>query len=272
MRPICTLAGMVLCAAANIAVAATERATYTFANTLFALEAAAPALVASDPLGQNAFETVNVLGQERSAYRWTGNAFPLQDQGGLTLDTTGLIPAHSYSVSMVFQFDEPVVPENSPTLGVYRRIIDVQDRSSDNGFYVDPNNLLNVYPNTISGTTAWTNDTFHHVVLTNENTTIKVYLNGLLEFTVDSDLMQVSNDANVMHFFLDNIVGGGEGEYSNGRVALIRLYDGVLTGSEVSQIAADPFQALPVPEPETYALMLAGLVWVGFAAHRRRRS
>lgn len=32
------------------------------------------------------------------------------------------------------------------------------------------------------------------------------------------------------------------------------------------------FTALPVPEPETYALMLAGLAAIGFAARRPRRS
>lgn len=35
--------------------------------------------------------------------------------------------------------------------------------------------------------------------------------------------------------------------------------------------AIGTFTALPVPEPETYALMLAGLGAIGFAARRRRR-
>lgn len=273
MRPIHQLTGLAVLLIANVAIAATERATYTFADTLSALEAGAPALIAADPLEQNTFETVSVFGQDRRVYRWIGNASASEQQGGLTLNTTGLIPANQYSLSMVFQFDEPPSSENNPAPSIYRRIVDVQDRTSDNGFYVDPNNRLNVYPDEAAGSTAWTNDTFHHVVLTNASTSmINVYLNGTLEFSVASDVMHVSNDGNLMHFFLDNVIGGGEGEYSNGRVALIRLYDGVLTGSEVSQIAADPFQALPVPEPETHALMLAGLGLIGYAAYRRRRS
>ena len=266
MRPIFTLPGLAMLMVAHVAVAATERATYTFAGTLSALEAGAPALLATDPLEQNGFETTSLYGQERNIYRWAGNASSAV-QGGLTLDTTNLIPADHYSLSMVFELTDAA--DN------WRRIVDVQDRASDNGLYVHPTNVLNVYPLGDVGTSAWTNDTFHHVVLTNSSTsptsTVKVYLDGVLEFTVETDVMQVSNSANLMHFFLDNIDGSGPNEYSNGRVAIIRLYEGVLTDSEVSQLATDPFQALPVPEPETHALMLAGLGLVGYAAYRRRR-
>jgi hypothetical protein len=44
---------------------------------------------------------------------------------------------------------------------------------------------------------------------------------------------------------------------------------GYQSGGNLSNVSAS-FQAAPIPEPETYALMLAGLALVGAAARRRR--
>ena len=58
-------------------------------------------------------------------------------------------------------------------------------------------------------------------------------------------------------------------------------FNGLTTGAGytfTSNLAADTdiyritFSAVPVPEPETYALMLAGLLGVGFMARRRRNA
>ena len=50
--------------------------------------------------------------------------------------------------------------------GGWRRIVDTQNRQSDNGFYVDPGNRLQVYP-VVTGSTIFTTPGFHDVVLTN---------------------------------------------------------------------------------------------------------
>ena len=58
-------------------------------------------------------------------------------------------------------------------------------------------------------------------------------------------------------------------QYSSGHVALIRLWDGVLTGGEVSSLAADPFAGIDsVPEPGTWLMALTG---VALAIGRRYR-
>jgi hypothetical protein len=63
--------------------------------------------------------------------------------------------------------------------------------------------------------------------------------------------------------------------------AELAAFNGLMTGagySFTSNLTADTdiyritFSAAPVPEPETYALMLAGLLGVGFMARRRRSA
>ncbi len=235
------LSCVIVLVVANSATAATLQATYLFNDTLAAQEPTAPALMAVDPLGLNGFENAIVFGQNRRVYRWDGNRSPPNQQAGLSLDTTGVIPTNDYSVELVFEFLEGN--------NAWRRIVDVQARTSDHGFYVDPSNHLNVFP--VGGdTTAWTNNVFHHIVLTNASTsTVKGYLNGVLEFTLSTSAMHINNPGDLLHFFLDNTAGSGQGEYSDGRIALIRVYDGVLTDSEVSQLAQNPFGRTPMSEP-----------------------
>ena len=59
-----------------------------------------------------------------------------------------------------------------------------------------------------------------------------------------------------MNFFLDNVTGGGQGEYSSGKIAQLRLYDGVLTDSEALALSQNPI----VPEPASGALFGLGAV------------
>jgi hypothetical protein len=72
--------------------------------------------------------------------------------------------------------------------------------------------------------------------------------------------------ANLLNFFLDNVGGSGQNEYSNGSVALIRLFDEALTGNQVGELPQSP---TAVPEPATLALLVPGLL-AGIAARRRR--
>src|SRR5581483_8886984 len=80
-----------------------------------------------------------------------------------------------------------------------------------------------------------------------------------------------SRPCNLMNFCLDNVVGGGKGEYSPGRMVLIRLYSGVPDADQVAVLARDPFAGLTVPEPSSQAqqgLGTAGLIGLGRRRYR----
>jgi hypothetical protein len=245
--------------------AGTLQATYLFQDTLAAEEPGRPSLFAVNPLGMNGFETATVFGSPRRVYRWDGNAFPLTQQAGLFVITTGVIPTNNYSVEMVFEFTEKI--------GSWRRIIDVENRQADDGFYVSPDNVLQIWDAgaLADGPTEFTTSAFHHVVLTNSGGIVQAFLDGNLELTATTGVMDINNPLNVMNFFLDNVVGAGLEEFADGRVALIRLYAGALTPAEVALLARDPFPAGgAVPEPSALALLCLGVLGVAGYCRRRR--
>jgi hypothetical protein len=254
---------------AGDASAQTVAATYLFGNTFSAVQPGAPALVPVDPQGTSLFETDTVFGQSRTVYHFIGNTTPAQ-QAGLTLNTTGLVTPNNYSVELV--------TELSDRNNAYRRLLDVQNRASDAGFYVNPSNNLEVFP-VSGGSGAFTTSIYHDIILTDaSNNTVNAYLDGTLAFTVSTPIMHLNTDVannpnRLLGFFLDNTVGGGQGEYSTGKIALARLYEGVLTGSQVATLASNPFASpsASTPEPGTLAL-LTGLSLTGGLFLKRRRK
>ncbi len=133
---------------------------YQFNNTLTSSVGSAPALTVTDPLNDSGFGTATVFGTTHSVYNFGGANSPVTDQAGLTLNTTGLITPNNYSVQLVASFNN-IVGNGSGWI----RLIDVQNRASDNGFYYDPNHVLDVFPVTGAGTMVMAN-TFEDVVLT----------------------------------------------------------------------------------------------------------
>ena len=221
---------------------ATLVAEYRYNGNLASSAGGAPALVSVDPLGLNAFVTDVVNGQTQQVFNWVGNAVPVTQQAGFTLDTTGLVVTNSYSVEMIFELTQRE--------GQWRRLIDVEDRQSDDGFYVNPGNQLAVYP-IISSLTPFTNNVYEHVVLTVDGGTISAYLNGLQQFSGTSTLMDIQFSRQ-MGFFIDNVVAGGQGEFSNGSIALLRLYAGVLVTPSLSIIRTSTSSVvISWPSPST---------------------
>lgn len=247
------VAGLISCGVAQAAVLV---ASYGFADTLAADQVGAPALVPIDPAGSAIFETAQVNGSSQRVYTWGGSGASPERQGGFSLDATGLLSYDNYSVELLFRFNE--MPQFG---GGWRRIIDTQNRSSDNGFYVAPEQTLEVYP-VVLGNTVFSTGEFHSVVLTNFVVNgvraVKAYLDGVLELESDTDQLNlngVDNPGHLLHFFVDNLQGPAQLEWAAGSIASLRLYDGIIN---------------PAPEPAGAALALLALG--GLAAVRRRRS
>ena len=234
-------------------VMAAGSATFNFNNSLAADESGVPALVSVDPLGLNGFETANVFGVSRPVFKWDGTASPVSQQAGLTLDTTGIITdPTAYSLELVFEFTQDT--------GTWRRIFDTTGRKADTGFYVEPGDRLQVY-NDVTASTNFVTNEFHYIVMTVGNNTVKAYFDGQLELNSPTEKLNIQDP--VVSFFVDNNLGGpAQTEFADGRVALIRLQDGVLGDSEIADRANDPFVTPPPPPPQAIPLPAAALMFI----------
>ena len=250
-----------ICAAALLALssasAQTLVASYSFNDSLAANQAGKPSLVSVNPLGLNTFETAVVNGASQRVFHWNGDGATPTNNAGLRLDATGLVSYDNYSIQMTFEFLQAAAFG-----GGWRRVVDTQNRQSDNGFYVDPGNRLQVYP-VVTGSTLFTTPGFHDVIHTNFVVggvrEVKAYLDGNLEVVSDTDQLNLDNANNpghLLHFFLDNLAGPAQQEFADGRIAALAIYDGIVIPSAI-------------PEPETVALMLVGLAAVGAASRRK---
>ena len=244
-----TALGLLVLAAFASAEAGTG--TYTFNNTLSALEASSPSLTAVNPLGQNVYGNAFLYGANRATYNTSGVAGDFANNAGLLLNASSLVTATQYSLEMVVSLS---------TTDGYRKLADISNRTADSGYYI-LNSHQNVYP-VVDGTIPTTSGTYNYLVLTVSNDTVKGYVNGVLDFTATTSVM----DGNAFSFFLDDSGTGGR-EYSNVSVGLLRLRDSVLTDAQVATLAVNPYQA--VPEPTTLAAL--GLGAFGLL-HRRRRA
>lgn len=241
-------------------------ATWNFNHSLAAMESGAPALTAINPLGQNGFATDTVFGNSQTVYQFSGNRFPVNEQAGLAVNTTGLLThGNAYSVDMIFKFNTDS--------GSWKEIFGVSNRTSDNSFYVEPGNHLQIYP-VGGGPTLFSFNEYHRISLTNDgNHRLSAYMDGVFQFdflnttVMDFDTYGAANPDRLIHFFADNVVSGGQGEFASGSVALIRLYDGLLSSTEIGQLPNTPGNHVPEP----HGALLAALALGGLALVRRRQ-
>ncbi|GJL75041.1 LamG-like jellyroll fold domain-containing protein [Nitrosomonas sp.] len=222
-----------ICFTNSVFAAPTPVATYQFDNSFNALEQNLVAITPIDPLSENSFMTDTVLGEERTVYRFDGNSSFDEQAGLLLFSRSALGNSNVYSVELVFQFE-------ADETNRYKNIFGVSNRLSDNAFYVNPGNNLAVYPD-LSATDVFTFDTYHHVVLThNGSGSVSVYLDGVLQSQGNTTSMDFTaypgNPERLIHFFVDN-----GSEVSDGRVALLRLYDTELSMEDVQEISNNPF-------------------------------
>lgn len=243
----------------GVGISATVTALYDFNNTLNPVSSvsspSATALREVDPGSVSGFQSDTVNGQNRTVFRFDGSATPALAQGGLQFLNANLMNANNYSVELYFSFD---------AVSSWRRILDTRDRTLDTGFYV-LNGGLQLYPSN-TGVGTFNSNTYYHVLLTFGSNTAVAYLNGSAQSTQATDYYSLP-PSNVISLFLDNTASAAQNEYSSGKIAWARFWDGALTADEAaaayrSAVAFDPGTPpiTNVPEPSTLILAAAGLL------------
>ena len=153
----------------------------------------------------------------------------------------------------------------------YRKLLDFKNLSSDSGFY-NLNTSLNFFP-VISGPAGdFTANLTAHVVLTRDGTTNTVigYVNGQQRFTFnDTSALAVFSTGDKRAIFMVDDFNTSQNEIAGGTLNYIRIYNGVLTPTQVNTAFVNGSPVL-VPEPSTYALLALGGVVVAAARLRRR--
>jgi OOP family OmpA-OmpF porin len=151
----------------------------------------------------------------RTTYRFEANS-------GLQFDNAeakGFL-SKSFTVEIYFKMD---------SLGSWKRVLDFKNRKSDYGCYIY-DGKLNFYDFAISEKAPVRRNQYLHYVYSRdyETKTIKMYINGLekLEFK-DPGTEGILDHDQLLNLFQDDLVANHEA--SSGSVALIRLYDRVMT-------------------------------------------
>lgn len=190
--------------------------TYDFNNGLNPIESGGISLKALGQPGQYIKE--KIPGTEdlfRTTYRFDANS-------GLQFNNTlakGFLNK-SFSVELYFKMD---------TLGSWKRVLDFKNRKSDFGTYIY-DGKLNFYDYAISEKVPIRRNQYVHYVYTRdlETKTIKMYINGYLKLEFkDPGTEGVLDQDQVLNIFQDDLIANHES--SAGSVALIRIYDRVMT-------------------------------------------
>ncbi len=193
-------------------------ADYQFQNNLNSSVAGAPALI---NLGTNTFGPAVVDGISTTVLSFPSNS-------GVLFPAPGFVPSGTYSAVVLFEF-------NDTTSYPWQRIMDFQNRTSDDGLYAH-SGALNFYDVALGADVLITNYAWVQVALTRDTSgNVSGYVNGIQEFSFpDLGALAVMNSTNPLSFFQDDLVYPNEA--SAGSVARIRLYDGALSTTNVAAL------------------------------------
>ncbi|MDC6169856.1 PEP-CTERM sorting domain-containing protein [Paucibacter sp. XJ19-41] len=207
------------------------------------------------------------------------NDGPSDSRGGATLNTHGgsfadghyhfgvnqglslqlAQPLASYTIDMRFALDQT---------SSYARLLDFKSGASDRGLYAYQDALTFYRAGaSLMGTTALQAQQMQRLQLSRDDASkeVRAYLDGVLQFRFqdlagDALFQAGAGRSTQARFFIDD----GSTEASRGRVDYIAVYDRALRPAELGDISS------PVPEPKSYALLLAGLGVMVFVARRSR--
>jgi hypothetical protein len=248
-----------LCFWSNFSIAA-ERpiavASYEFNNSLSALEANVEPLTAIDPFGQNRFVEEVIFGETRWVYRFDGDNSSNEDgsengSAGLVMKTAGLFEQDNsaYTVEMLVKFDRDAIDDYISLMSVSNRHDDVSQLS------ITPNNQAIGFSqhSSFEDNNHFISDTYRHLIISvkpiiNEGLNhVSIYLDGQLVYfnamnSLNLNRFPNENPNQLIHFFVEGLGANSfPDEYSDGQVALIRLYNTVLSADEAQLVSQTPF-------------------------------
>ena len=167
----------------------------------------------------------------------------------------------SYSIAIRSSFSD---------LTSWRKIVDYKDLANDEGYYTYYTEA-NFWPQIYGPDNAYAPDVLALTVITRDAATglFAMYVNGVQQgsFTDTFGDADFTAPNGLAHFFIDDYVTG-QLETAPGFVNYIAIYD---TALDPNQVANLPI-VTATPEPASLALLATGLLGVGGAARRRRRS
>ena len=210
---------------------------------------ASAALVANFQLNGSLADSLGGASLVNNGATLGGTGLTFSNNQGPTLN--GFSNTGVYSIVMEFSFD---------SLGGYQKIVDFKSLSSDTGLYVLSNDLT-FYASAFPIVGGFTSGRLQRVVLTRDaGGTIVGYVgnNEVFNFVDFDDLGSIDSQ---LSFFQDDFATG-QSEAGSGFVNYIQIYDTALTAGEVAGLGA-------VPEPSSWAMMIAGFGLVGAAMRRR---
>jgi large repetitive protein len=194
--------------------------TYNFRNSLNEEGGNGPAL---NVLGSGSYTSESLPDLSclsRTVYGFTQNSGLQFDNGA-----AGNFMGSSYSIEMYFRFT---------TNTGFIRVIDFKNRTADSGLYAT-SAVVQFYDELNINTTAFATNEYVHLVLTRNggNNEVNIYIDGSLagSFT-DNNGRALPNGSNVINFFQDDLVFGGEAQPGN--IALLRIHDYTLDATMVS--------------------------------------
>lgn len=207
--------GLLLCAP-SLHIHAQNQWTYDFNNGLVPIESGGPAL---KPLGQPG----QIIKEQLPGSDYLSRSiYVFEKNSGLQFnnaETKGFLDK-SFTVEIYFKLTE---------LDSWKRVLDFKNRKSDYGTYIY-NGKLNFYDFAVSEKAPVRANQYVHYVYSRDHETkiIKMYINGLSKVEFKDPGTEGKLDADqVLNMFQDDLIAGNES--SGGTIALIRIYDRVMT-------------------------------------------